>query len=110
MVLRKMRGLATPVRVTRVEHIAAKALAFMFLPSSSSTAGKEARIQTGALPAVGWSVLLCLLVLVVAECHKGSHVRIDVCSDLLEPRNLFFGSERAGDEFDGPLCARIILC
>ena len=26
--------------------------------SSSSTAGREARIQTGALPAVGWSVLL----------------------------------------------------
>jgi hypothetical protein len=25
--------------------------------SSSSTAGMEARIQTGALPAVGWSVL-----------------------------------------------------
>jgi hypothetical protein len=29
-----MRGLATPVIVTRVEHIAAKALVFMFLPNS----------------------------------------------------------------------------
>ncbi|MEO8613802.1 MAG: hypothetical protein ABI600_01565, partial [Luteolibacter sp.] len=28
--------------------------------SSSSTAGREARIQTGALPAVGWSVLFAL--------------------------------------------------
>ncbi len=28
--------------------------------SSSSTAGREARIQTGALPAVGWSDLLAL--------------------------------------------------
>lgn len=26
--------------------------------SSSSTAGREARIQTGTLPAVGWSILL----------------------------------------------------
>jgi hypothetical protein len=30
--------------------------------SSSSTAGMEARIQTGALPAVGWSVLFAVLV------------------------------------------------
>ena len=36
-------------------------MGYFWRTSSSSTAGKEARIQTGALPAVGWSVLLCLL-------------------------------------------------
>ena len=30
---------------------------FFCTTSSSSTAGREARIQTGALPAVGWSSL-----------------------------------------------------
>ena len=30
---------------------------FSELTSSSSTAGREAQIQTGALPAVGWSGL-----------------------------------------------------
>ena len=30
--------------------------------SSSSTAGREARIQTGALPAVGWSALFAFLI------------------------------------------------
>ena len=34
---------------------------FLCRTSSSSTAGREARIQTGALPAVGWSVLLGFL-------------------------------------------------
>ena len=35
-------------------------LPFLKRTSNSSTAGIEARIQTGALPAVGWSGLLCL--------------------------------------------------
>jgi uncharacterized protein (DUF1697 family) len=34
---------------------------FIVLTSSSSTAGMEARIQTGALPAVGWSALFAFL-------------------------------------------------
>ena len=37
---------------------AGEVIQFLRGTSRPSTAGKEARIQTGALPAVGWSVLL----------------------------------------------------
>ena len=39
--------------------------------SSSSTAGKEARIQAGAVTAVGWSALL--VVISVASDNRDSH-------------------------------------